>query len=49
MMECALCHKIEPSKTGCIKAVLATFLEYGTITQVQYDKSLHDFTVKMEY
>ena len=30
-------------------ALLDTFLEHGTITQAQYDKSLHDLTEKMEY
>ena len=29
------------------KALLATFLEHGAITQMQYDKSLHDLTEKM--
>ena len=28
-------------------ATLATFLEHGAISQAQYDKSLHDLTVKM--
>ena len=31
------------------KALLATFLEHGAITQMQYDKSLHDLTEKMGY
>ena len=30
-------------------ATLKTFLEHGTITQAQYDKSLHDLTEKMGY
>ncbi len=30
------------------KRLLDTFLEHGTITQEQYDKSLHDMTEKME-
>ena len=30
-------------------ATLKTFLEHGVITQAQYDKSLHDLTVKMGY
>ena len=30
-------------------ALLATFLEHGTISKAQYDKSLHDLTVKMGY
>ena len=30
-------------------AMLATFLEHGTISKAQYDKSLHDLTVKMGY
>ena len=30
-------------------ALLATFLEHGTITQAQHDKSLHDLTEKMGY
>ena len=30
-------------------ATLKTFLEHGTITQAQHDKSLHDLTVKMGY
>ena len=29
------------------KALLDGFLEHGAITQAQYDKSLHDLTVKM--
>ena len=29
------------------KELLDTFLEHGTITRAQYDKSLHDLTVKM--
>ena len=29
------------------KRLLDTFLEHGTITQAQYDKSLHDMTEKM--
>ncbi len=29
------------------KALLDTFLEKKAITQVQYNKSLHDLTVKM--
>ena len=29
------------------KALLDLFLERGAITQAQYDKSLHDLTVKM--
>ena len=29
-------------------ALLATFLEHGAIKQEQYDKSLHDLTVKMD-
>ena len=28
-------------------ATLKAFLEHGTITQAQHDKSLHDLTVKM--
>ena len=31
------------------KAMLATFLEHGAISQAQHDKSLHDMTVKMGY
>lgn len=30
-------------------ATLKTFLEHGTITQTQYDKSLYDLTEKMGY
>ena len=30
-------------------ALLDTFLEHGAISQAQYDKSLHDLTVKMVY
>ena len=30
-------------------ALLATFLEHGTITRSQYDKSLYDLTEKMGY
>ena len=30
-------------------ATLKTFLEHGTITQAQHDKSLHDLTEKMGY
>ena len=30
-------------------ATLKIFLEHGAITQAQYDKSLHDLTVKMGY
>ncbi len=30
-------------------ALLATFLEHGTITHSQYDKSLYDLTEKMGY
>ena len=30
-------------------ALLDTFLEHGTISKAQYDKSLHDLTVKMGY
>ena len=29
------------------KELLDTFLAHGTITLAQYDKSLHDLTVKM--
>ena len=29
------------------KELLDTFLAHGTITKAQYDKSLHDLTVKM--
>ena len=29
------------------KELLDTFLEHGTITRAQYDKSLHDLMVKM--
>ena len=29
------------------KELLDTFLAHGTITQLQYEKSLHDLTVKM--
>ena len=28
-------------------AMLATFLEHGTISKEQHDKSLHDLTAKM--
>ena len=31
------------------KELLSTFLEHGAITQMQYDKSLHDLTEKMGY
>ena len=30
-------------------ATLAVFLEHGAITRAQYDKSLHDLSVKMGY
>ena len=30
-------------------ALLDTFLEHRAISQAQYDKSLHDLTVKMGY
>ena len=30
-------------------ATLKTFLEHGSITQAQHDKSLHNLTVKMGY
>ena len=30
-------------------ALLDTFLEHGTISKAQYDKSLHDLTEKMGY
>ena len=31
------------------KVLLETFLEHGTITKAQFDKSLHDLTEKMGY
>ena len=31
------------------KTLLDTFLSHGAISQAQYDKSLHDLTVKMGY
>ena len=30
-------------------ALLDTFLEHGTLSKAQHDKSLHDLTVKMGY